>query len=49
MIYKKVANKESPYEILKKVEKVLDEDGEDFVMKLWRMIIFELLKAKINL
>lgn len=28
MIYKKVANKESPMEIVKKVEKVLDEDAE---------------------
>lgn len=30
MIYKKVANKESPSEIVKKVEKVLDEDAEVF-------------------
>jgi hypothetical protein len=28
MIYKKVANRESPLEIIKKVEKVLDEDAE---------------------
>ena len=49
MIYKKVANRESPQEIIKKVEKILDEDAEDFVMKLWRMIIFELLKAKLNI
>lgn len=28
MIYKKVANRESPQEIIKKVEKILDEDAE---------------------
>lgn len=49
MILKRVANKENPHEILSKVEKVLDDDAEDFVMKLWRMIIFELLKAEYNI
>jgi len=32
MIYKKVANRESPHEIVKKVEKVLDEDAEVFIL-----------------
>lgn len=31
MIYKKVANRESPYDIVKKVEKVLDEDAEVYI------------------
>ena len=32
MIYKKVANRESPNEIVKKVEKVLDEDAEVYLI-----------------
>ena len=38
MIYKKVANRESPQEIIKKVEKILDEDAE--------VIIFFIKKQK---
>ena len=49
MILKKLSNKESVYDILKKVEVVLESDAEDFMMKLWRMIIFELLKIEHNL
>ena len=57
MILKKLANKESPQQILDKVKDLLDEDAEvwgllllltlqDFIMKLWRMLIFELLKLE---
>eukprot|EP01016_Furgasonia_blochmanni_P044260 TRINITY_DN6135_c0_g1_i13.p2 TRINITY_DN6135_c0_g1~~TRINITY_DN6135_c0_g1_i13.p2 ORF type:complete len:309 (+),score=74.29 TRINITY_DN6135_c0_g1_i13:1182-2108(+) len=49
MILRKLANRESIYDILKKVEVVLESDAEDFMMKLWRMIIFELLKIEHNL
>jgi len=46
IILKRLANRESPQNILKRVEKLLDEDAEDFVMKLWRMLIFESLKLE---
>lgn len=36
-------------DILSKVEKVLEEDAEEFMIKMWRMIIFELLKAEYNI
>jgi len=48
MILKKLANREPPNDILKKVEMVLEDEAEDFVMKLWRMIIFELMKFELN-
>jgi len=46
MVLKKLRKKDNPYKIIKKVSKVLDNEGEsksygeDFVYKLWRMIIF---------
>ena len=61
VVLKRLANRESPQNILKKVEKLLDEEAEvinliiftlsfkDFMMKLWRMLIFELLKLENNL
>eukprot|EP00331_Platyophrya_macrostoma_P020680 CAMPEP_0176468914 /NCGR_PEP_ID=MMETSP0127-20121128/39426_1 /TAXON_ID=938130 /ORGANISM="Platyophrya macrostoma, Strain WH" /LENGTH=603 /DNA_ID=CAMNT_0017862673 /DNA_START=84 /DNA_END=1895 /DNA_ORIENTATION=+ len=49
MILKKLVNKESPKEIIKKVSIVLEDDAEEFVIKMWRMIIFELLKLESNI
>eukprot|EP00828_Plagiopyla_frontata_P006461 TRINITY_DN1281_c0_g1_i3.p1 TRINITY_DN1281_c0_g1~~TRINITY_DN1281_c0_g1_i3.p1 ORF type:complete len:482 (-),score=108.32 TRINITY_DN1281_c0_g1_i3:64-1509(-) len=49
MIYKQILSQETPEKIEQKVEKVLDEDAEDFVIKMWRMIIFELLKVEAGL
>jgi len=46
IILKRLANRDSPQQVLKRVEKLLDEDAEDFVMKLWRMLIFESLKLE---
>lgn len=46
MIIKKLINAETPEMILKKVEIILEEDAEEFVVKLWRMLIFELLKLE---
>jgi len=31
------------------VEKVLEDDAEDFVIKMWRTIIFEVLKIEENI
>lgn len=49
MILKKLANRESPKDILKKVKIVLEDDAEDFVVKMWRFIIFEMLKLEHNI
>jgi len=53
---KKIAGRESPKEILRMVEKVLEDDAEvniilykDFVIKMWRTIIFEVLKIQENI
>lgn len=50
-------NKESPPSIKEKVEKIIDEEAEvnfcikiqEFVIKLWQVIIFELLKVEYNI
>jgi RNA-binding protein 25 len=54
MILKKVANKTSPYEIIDKIKVVFEEDTEvnkilkikEFVIKMWRMLVYEVLKAE---
>jgi len=33
-----------PKELLSELEAVLDDDAEQFVIKLWRMLIFSVLK-----
>jgi hypothetical protein len=35
----------SPQEILDKIEEFLENDAEKFVIKLWRALIFEQIKA----
>lgn len=49
MVIKKLNNAESAYAIEKKVGFILEEDAEEFVVKLWRMLIFELLKVEKDL
>ena len=39
----KIASHKAPSEILDQVGLVLDEDAENFVIKLWRALIFEIL------
>jgi hypothetical protein len=34
-----------PQEIIKEVEPVLDTDSEIFVVKMWRMLLFEVIRA----
>lgn len=46
MILKKLINRESAFSIIKKVEKVLDEDAEEFMVQMWRTLVFELLKLE---
>jgi len=46
MVISRLKKKESAKKIMKKVKFVLEEDTEVFVMKLWRMMIFQLLKAE---
>ncbi|KRW99775.1 hypothetical protein PPERSA_07852 [Pseudocohnilembus persalinus] len=46
MIVKKLNNFEPAEKIIQKVEVILEEDAEDFVIKLWRNLIFETLKVE---
>ena len=54
LILKKIAGRETPKEILRMVQKVLEDDAEVkglskyFVVKMWRTIIFEVLKLEEN-
>lgn len=41
----KLSSHTPPTEILKQLAMVLDEDAEDFMIKLWRRFIFEMLFA----
>jgi hypothetical protein len=34
-----------PQDIIKEVEPVLDTDSEIFVVKMWRMLLFEVIRA----
>ncbi|KAM3141817.1 hypothetical protein pb186bvf_006139 [Paramecium bursaria] len=46
-IIKRLFNKEKPQVILNKVvKKVLDDDSEIFVQRMWKMILFELMKLE---
>eukprot|EP01113_Clastostelium_recurvatum_P038016 TRINITY_DN5621_c0_g1_i4.p1 TRINITY_DN5621_c0_g1~~TRINITY_DN5621_c0_g1_i4.p1 ORF type:complete len:749 (-),score=197.89 TRINITY_DN5621_c0_g1_i4:31-2277(-) len=42
----KLAARVPPGEILTQLRLVLDEDAEDFVVKMWRMLAFEMLASK---
>jgi RNA-binding protein 25 len=44
-IIAKVSNRCDPAELLRELLPVLDEDAEQFVIKLWRMLIFSLIAA----
>lgn len=35
-----------PEKIVRKLSELLDDEAEDFVIKLWKVLIFELLKLK---
>jgi RNA-binding protein 25 len=45
-IMTKVAQHCSPTDLLGQLQLVLDEEAEVFVMKLWRLLIFELLRLQ---
>ena len=46
-IVAKIHNRCAPTELLKELDAVLDEDAEQFVVKLWRMLIFSII-ASVN-
>ncbi len=48
LIVKKVRKKCPPQEIEDKIETFLEKEAEDFVMKMWRILIFEQLKIEKN-
>ena len=39
-VMKRLRKKDSPTKLMKKIAEILEEDAEDFIYKLWRMIIF---------
>jgi len=45
-ILSKLTAHTSPHEILDQIQLVLDEEAEVFLVKMWRMLIFEMLQAK---
>jgi len=49
LVLKRLRKKDSHVKILKKVSIILDKDSDDFVYKLWRMLIFQIMKAEKNL
>ena len=46
-IIKKLAEHASAMEVLGELEQVLDEDAEIFVVKMWRFLVFEVMRAKL--
>jgi len=46
LLIKKLAQKETPENMVKQLKSWLEEDTEDFVKKLWQVLIFEDMKAK---
>ena len=46
MVIKKLNSKNNPEKVQKHIENILDEESEQFTVKLWRFIIFEVLKIK---
>ena len=49
LIVKKVKKKCPPQEIEDKMESIIEKEAEDFVMKMWRILVFEQLKIEKNL
>jgi RNA-binding protein 25 len=49
LIVRKVEKKCPPQEILDKCETFLEEIAEEFVVKMWKIIIFEILKVENNI
>jgi hypothetical protein len=39
-------NRAAPEEVEAELAKVLDEEAGPFMLKLWRMLLFEILRAK---
>lgn len=48
-ILSKVVAHTPPYELLEQLSVVLDEEAETFVLKMWRMLVFEMLAIQNNL
>ena len=46
-IIKKLAEHASPKDVLEELEQVLDDDAEIFVVKMWRFLVFEVLRSKL--
>lgn len=45
-IMRKVSSRTKPQSILEELEGFLDEEAENFTLKMWRMLIFEVLRVK---
>lgn len=46
-ILKKLANNVNGFDMMKKAAKVIDDEAEEFTVKLWRMLIFETSKLEV--
>ena len=47
-IIRKVVARTDPVKILRELEGFLDEEAEGFVLKMWRMLIFEVLRSSVT-
>jgi RNA-binding protein 25 len=47
-IVKKINERIHPSELLKQLHQILDEDAEQFMIKMWRMLIYEMLSASLK-
>ena len=46
MVLKKLQQKVQPKILIQEIEKILDDDSEEFVQKLWQTLIFEDMKGR---
>merc|ERR1719316_233161 len=46
-IMRKVKNQNKPQTILQELEGFLDDEAENFTLKMWRMLIFEVLRVSV--
>jgi RNA-binding protein 25 len=45
-VCRKIAEHQPPQEIQKELSVILDEETEIFILKMWRLLIFEMLRAQ---
>ena len=48
-ILSKITSHTPPHEVLEQIGLVLDDEANTFVLKMWRMLVFEMLTVQHNL